>query len=231
MLAGLDSMVDRYGDRTDLEVVIVDDGSPTDPALPALERWTPPRVNNLIVRCYSLPVKSDPKNPCTPINHAVRHAAGDLILLTNPETVHPVDVLSEMVRQVSQDPFAYVLASAYCPESGTWYCHPDYAPAGYHFCGLLSKDLFWRAGGFDEDYREGHCFDDPDFVQRLLRAGAKITLRDDLIVLHRQIESPSLSAQPHANWLRNHRLFWEKWPSAIAIDGSPLTEARLQNRP
>lgn len=78
--------------------------------------------------------------------------------------------------------------------------------SGFHFCAMLNRTLWDKAGGFDEDYRDGHACDDNDWLWRLESAGAKFLMRDDLVVQHFQSE---------VNWggrlARNRRLLKQKW--------------------
>lgn len=74
---------------------------------------------------------------------------------------------------------------------------------------MMSKDLFNRAGGFDEDYSEGAGYEDVDFIYRMKRAGAKFVIRDDLIVIH-----PKAGASirwPSFMFERNRKLLEKKW--------------------
>jgi GT2 family glycosyltransferase len=87
--------------------------------------------------------------------------------------------------------------------------------AHYHFMTMLHRSLWDAAGGIDEDYREGTGYDDPDFVLRLARAGAKFVLRDDLVVEH-------IRGGAHAKWTddqfeRNRKVFISKWGGARAV--------------
>lgn len=81
--------------------------------------------------------------------------------------------------------------------------------AQYHFLSLMRRELWDKVGGFDEDYRQGHGYDDPDFVLRLHRSGARFIMRDDLVVEH-----PRKGAR--AKWdatgfERNRAIFMSKW--------------------
>jgi glycosyltransferase involved in cell wall biosynthesis len=206
-------MSEHYRDLQ-FEVIVVDDGSP--------EPFKAPQVQ-FILRVIRLPDKSEPRNPCVPYNIGASAASGDFIALSNPEILHETPVLSAMLSQlVELGPKGYVLAAAWCPDTQRWHCHsthkrPDrgdvgsFLPAGadYHFLTLMHRALWDEIGGFDEDYREGAGYDDPDLVLRLKRAGAIFCLRDDLVVEHTRREA-------RADWTpqmfeRNRKLFFSKW--------------------
>lgn len=191
----------------DLEVVIVDDGNPIP--------FYPPR-SPLNIKVVRLPRKDVPKCPATAWNAGVAHSSGDLVALSCIEILHDHPVLQPMADQVrALGPDGYVLASAYCPEQRTWHCHssvsvPDCpSGTGIAFLGMMHRELFERAGGFDEDYREGAGYEDRDFIRRMVRAGAQFVVRDDLAVTH-----PKKAATIHwplEGFTRNADLFRQKW--------------------
>jgi hypothetical protein len=109
----------------------------------------------------------------------------------------------------------YVLASAWCPESNEWHCHSSIRTprnvwgTGLSFFGMMYKDMFFRAGGFDERYREGAGYEDNDFINRMLAAGVEFKIRDDLKVIH-----PKTDARitwPHGAFQKNEAIFYDKW--------------------
>lgn len=187
-----------------VEVVLVDDGSPE----PFKNRWD-------FVKVVRLPLKFRPLNPCVPINVGVEEASGDLIALSNPEILHPKPILKDMAASIKKDN-DYVIAGVWSEEQNRWHCHSSidrgkYLPKGsdYHFMTMMNRTLWDRTGGFDEEYRQGAGYDDPDFVRRLYRAGANFIRRDDLVVEHPRKDA-------HANWTpqmfeRNKNLFLSKW--------------------
>jgi hypothetical protein len=157
-----------YEDRA-LEISIADDGSPEPVVAPGC-----------IVT--QLPAKTMGLNPCVPINAAVRASTGSVVVLTNPEIEHREDVLTGMLALL-EGPDDYVTVP--CRDSkGMWLAGPqvDYTkngrlpvPAGahFHFCAMLHRELFERAGGFDEGYRHGRSCEDNDWLWRLHAVGAR----------------------------------------------------------
>jgi GT2 family glycosyltransferase len=206
-------MATHYADIA-LEVILVDDGSP--------EPYVPPVMPFPLV-IVRLQKKYVPLNPCTPINEGAKYARGEYIAISNPEILHLDPVLEQMRNQIAADgPKTYVLAACWCPEQRRWHCHTSqqrrndsdvgaYLPTGanYHFMAMMHRSLWEETGGFDEDYRDGAGYDDPDFVRRLHKAGANFVIRDDLVVLH-----PRKGAR--ADWTaemnqRNRQVFLSKW--------------------
>lgn len=200
----------------DLEVIVVDDGN--------RERYVPPQ-GALNVRVVHLPEKDVPKCPATAWNAGARVATGEIIVLSCIEILHTKPVLAEMAKAVEDGgPNAYVLAAAWCPEERQYHTHstvavPDCPPGtGIAFCAALHRSLFDRAGGYDEGFRDGAGYEDRDFIHRLLAAGAKFTIRDDLEVVH-----PKTGAT--IDWVpggfeRNERLFYANLARGYSDPGS-----------
>lgn len=213
--AALDRTLASYREHyaaMDLEIVIVDDGSPEPATVPQSLPWP--------VVVERLPAKDNPLNPCVPINRGAAKTS-HVLVLTNPEVTHPTPVFPEMYRQLLElGPSGYVMAAAWCPERGEWHCHsnvttpqrqgiPQPEGAGLHFCAMLQRNLWERSGGFDEAYRQGAGYEDNDFVLRLARAGARFRIGDDLVVHHHKTGAVT-------QWLpgqhdRNRALFFQKW--------------------
>jgi glycosyltransferase involved in cell wall biosynthesis len=188
----------------DLEVVVVDDGS----------GFVVPDVA-LDIKVVRLPSKSVPMCPVTAWNEGVKAASGEIIALSCVEILHDKPVLEQMAAELT-DPKRYVLAAAWCPETNSWHCHSSVEVpglpegVGIAFLGMMRKSLYWKAGGFDEDYREGAGYEDRDFILRMLKAGAEFVIRDDLVVTHPKTGATIVWGD--AKFERNLNLYASKWP-------------------
>lgn len=190
----------------DIEVVVVDDGS----------GFVTPLVD-LNLKVIRLPEKSIPMCPTTAWNAGVRAATGDMVVLSCVEVLHDKPIIHALVSEAQKlGPKGYALAAAWCPETNSWHCHSTVTVpglpqgVGIGFCGAMSKWLYLDSGGFDEDYREGAGYEDRDFIQRLLKVGAKFKVCDDLTVIH-----PKTGATIQwgdAKFERNLHLYASKWP-------------------
>lgn len=207
-LAALERCYQHLGD---FEVIVVDDGSPVP--------FLPPK-SNLDIRVITLPAKTEPKSPVTCWNAAATVARGDILILSCIEVLHETPVLESMLAEIlNRGENAYVMAAAWCPEEKRWHTHstvtvPDCpADAGLGFCSMLARKLYWKAGGFDDDYREGAGYEDRDFILRLARAGAQFVKRDDLVVIHPK--SGATIAWGTAKFERNLALYRSKWPDTV----------------
>ena len=198
----LDVSLAAYRRLYDVEISICDDGSPV-----------PVNAPGCVVT--SLPTKDYALNPCVPINRAVDASSGDVIVLTNPEIEHREDVFSRMLEAL--EPGGYVTAS--CRDRSRWIAHssiPHEAsalraprPEGsqFHFCAMFHRELWDKAGGFDEDYREGHAFDDNDWLWRVEDVGARFVHLDDCVVYH----THTGTKWPKGGWERNAMMLASKW--------------------
>lgn len=200
------------GGKLDFEVILVDDGSHDFEC----DEYPWLYVNR------SLPKKDTPLNPCKPINVGVAIAKGDVIVLSNPEIMHNAPVLPQMLDTLRElGPSGYVLAACWYEEDKQWHCHSSLTAGGYHgnikqpvgsgfhFCAMLNRALWDRAGGFDDEYRDGSHYDDPDWVNRVSRAGAVFKIRDDLVVEH--LREGCRLDWPYGMSDRNKALFLRKW--------------------
>lgn len=195
---------------TDLEIVVVDDGSETPFKAPD---------SGLNIKVVRLPTKVGPKCPATVWNAGVDASSGDLVALSCIEILHVLPVLERMAERVTQaGPDGYVLASAWCPEQRKWHCHssvavPDCPPGtGIAFLGMMHRELWDRAGGFGEEYRDGAGYEDRDFIHRMVNAGARFIIADDLMVIHPKRDATIRWEQ--SGFARNEAIFRKRWANA-----------------
>lgn len=202
------ALLDRHYADLDLEVIVVDDGNRVPFRVPK---------TGLKVRVVRLPDKSEPKAQPTCWNAGVRAAKGDVIVLSCVEVLHVEPVLAQLEAAVREaGPMGYVLAAAWCPDTQEWHCHSTYhhpevaEGTGSAYCAALHRSLFDLAGGFDEAYRGGAGYEDLDFINRLLRAGARFIKRDDLVVHHPKAGAQIIWAADAFE--RNRKLYRKRWP-------------------
>jgi len=200
----------------DMEVIVVDDGN--------LVPFQTPDVA-LNIRVIRLPKKTIPKCPTLAWNVGVEYAIGDIVVLSCIEILHTQPVIEKLVESVRNiGPLGYVLAAAWNPETDTWQCHSavktprNPTGTGLSFCGAMHKSLYLKAGGFDDEYRNngGAGYEDNDFINRMLIAGARFVIRDDLIVIHPKSDA-TISWGP-GRFTINEKLYYKKWPNELRLN-------------
>ncbi len=205
----LKSIEKHYSGMKNLEIVLVDDVSD--------EPFVPPDVD-LYLRVIHVPLHLGRGSLSRTLNIGVANSTGRRIILSMSEVIHEEPVIESLLDSLNS-PNDYALAAAWCPEQDAWHCHsslePPFTPngTGFAWLGAMTRELYDRAGGFDEDYQDGKGnspFEDCDFVRRMVKAGANFIHRDDLIVIH-----PKTGATvdvPVEAFVRNEKLYYSKWP-------------------
>ncbi len=191
------------------QVVVCDDGS----RLPARCDFAWVDVKRLAFKPHAL-------NPCVPINAAVTRALefGEVVALTNPGTVFRFGMLEHLAEFVVAEPLAYAFAACRDAETGRWLAHstirggefgraPMPRGSGFHFLAVFRRELWDKAGGFDEAYRNGQGHEDNDFLWRLEAAGARFVAVDGVVVENRR----STTVWPLDGHSRNRALLEQKW--------------------
>ena len=224
-----------YKDRNDYEVVIVED---------IKNRNNPEEHEQLDKVINSFPdinimwlVNGHKKirNPCIHFNAGVKKCNGEYLLITNPECLHEVDILSGLDEIHKQDrmyvvcgcknmdtnldyPESYQDVTFNAPtikkdrkdRAILWYQHSKSRNRMLHFCTSISKKEYMNIGGFDEAYAGGVAYDDDDFIKTVQYNKLNIVCRDDLVVVHQHhpdVFRPDTPALININKI----LFTNKW--------------------
>ncbi len=197
----------------DLEIIIVDDGSPEPAEVTDKFPWP--------VRIVRLPDKTTALNPCTAFNRGVEVSRGDVLVLTNPEVIHRAPILAGLRELLT--PKGYVAAACWSEKHRWWFCHSTLMPpaesvgraempegAGLHFCSMINRAFYDEIGGFSEEYRDGQGYEDNDLLWKLDDAGARFSIADDLVTDHHDCPR---SEWPAGGAERNRAIFESKWPN------------------
>jgi len=103
-----------------------------------------------------------------------------------------------------------------------WYNHPTINNKPYHFCTAIYKsNIENMGGGFDENFADGFCFDDDEFlltIEHHLKLKIVSLTPDNGFVIHQwHIRPNTFDVHKASNehplkkkWLRNKKLFEEK---------------------
>lgn len=200
-----------YNYRKDFEIIIVEDSknfkSTSDHAtlMSIIKKYSSSLNITTIV---------DPKesyNPASKYNRGVKKSLGEIIVLTNPEIVHIIDVLSKIdsvnleniyiscaclsVKLIEKN--NNFLLNKY--KAIQWYQHSIHRNANYHFCSFILKKNYHLIGGFNEIFCNGIAYEDDNFIKRVQK---KLTIipRDDLLTYH--IEHDRLYSLSQAEYFK-----------------------------
>jgi len=197
-----------YRDRKDWEVILVVDSKCDAPHLQQLDKD--------LIQFSHLPIRRfDRENDSgytgvVLFNFAAKEAQGDYFVLTNPECLHTVDILSGFDFYFSSCSRCYVMCSvlniadpgilqnlSFVPVSpvmvgpSVWLQHSVHYPRCLHFCSCIPRDIWFEVGGMDENYNRGVGYDDDDFLYAV-RDHLKVPVfQDDKLLAYHQDHSRS----------------------------------------
>jgi len=104
-----------------------------------------------------------------------------------------------------------IFSKGYLEGKHKWYNHPKYNPTMLHFTSAISKQSFLSVlQGFDERYANGFCFDDREFLARVLRSPLKIDMipHASCFTIHQyHLPMGKKISNTDCRFLRNYELF------------------------
>jgi len=201
------SFKEFYKDRKDYEIIIMEDiknirnEKEHKQLLSLIEKF------GIDLNIVHLETDFDPCiNPCLSFNYAAKQAKGKFLVITNPECFHTKNILNGFDEEFDKNENVYIICGCFAvhftafvesfKEMETlswdktkfkefmWYQHSQKNNRGLHFCTAISKELYFKIGGFDEQYQYGRSYDDDDFRNTIMANKIPFVLRDDLLVLH-----------------------------------------------
>ena len=231
----LDSYL-KYYDPDTIELCVVEDMPRTgEPTAERILKKYPFRYQYRLVDRRS----GAWNNPAPLYNVAASMASHSIIGLTNPENLHMGPVFTHAVSSLRDNEYlVYACASidftpkslseceslwdkpGYRTELGghSWYIHSKHYPRLLHFMSVMNASDYCSIGGFDEEYENGYCYEDDDFVRRVKKHGMKISIVDDPFVIH-QFHSRghhSTVMNGVCGLQKNKDLFISKWGNVLA---------------
>jgi len=171
-------------------------------------------------------------------NQGARAAQGDYLVFLNNDTIVQPGWLEELAACAGKDPkIAVVGAKLLYPDgtiqhAGVVFNHdklvhhiyklfdPDHPAVNKErefqvvtaACALVKKDLFFKAGGFDENYLNG--LEDVDLCFKLREQGYKVVYNPRAVAYHLESKTPGRFDRDR----ENSRLFRLKWHDKIVPD-------------
>jgi len=159
----------KYNAKSKFKVIIVDDGSQNDPAESHLRN-----VNvGFDIELYRIDVDI-PWNQDGARNLAMTHADG-WCLITDMDHMLSANESKKLVKK-TVNPNVYYTLQRVKSDGSEYHHHPN----SY----VLHRDLYWKAGGYDESYR-GYYGSDGVFKRQLEKVGDKKLLKVALTMFGR----------------------------------------------
>lgn len=199
--ATLWSLVCHYGRRSDVEIILVEDAKNDDAVFEAVSRFQD-LSTSMTIKHIRHATEVEHWTACSMYNRAADVASGAILLVTNPECLHLVDVLHgldveydshrdcyvvcscALVKRVRYDIDGQIASLRY--DQVRWLQHSVRHHRMLNYCNAVTTDRYRELGGFDERLSEGYAFGDNDFRDRIVLSGVEIVNRDDLVTLHIQ---------------------------------------------
>jgi hypothetical protein len=199
----------HYGKREDFELIVVEDAKSGDSDA----------LLSLLGEYQDLHITHDKRenqfNPAPLFNAGARLAIGKYLVITNPECMHPENILK--VFDEAAAPGHYIVVACmntsqatFIPDgtmhfkTGKWLHHSVHHNTRYHYCSAIATEDYWRIGGFDERFADGLAAEDDEFRDRVSKS-LRIVCRDDVMVLHQEHSRPKNELPPEEyNRLLSH---------------------------
>lgn len=179
----LSSFCDKYKNRNDYEVVVIEDTKNFDNEKLHNELLD---IIQLYEQFISIRLELDPKvsyNSASKYNLGAKVSNAHFLILSNPETVHLHDVLGYLDRNARPTGFYYVFDCMSLDKNFNflqWYQHKTINRM-YHFCSCIAKQDF---PGFNEAFCSGIAYEDDSFIQRIKHSDLTIQCVDSHVVGH-----------------------------------------------
>lgn len=132
-------------------------------------------------------------NPCIPYNMGFQMARCDATVIMNSECIPMNGAIDHLRMQVRSNNYVVMpcysttesqfrtlcqVRSAIYPQEAfaqvvmplkkeQWYHHPNHLPTYYHFTTCLMTSSLRTLGGFNEEFANGYCFEDNEFLFRV----------------------------------------------------------------
>jgi glycosyltransferase involved in cell wall biosynthesis len=175
---------------SEYEILVLNEGLPDDKTEDVCKEFTNLNIKYMFTGQRNLTGEMKWRTPCYPINIGIKQAKGDFIIITCPEIYHLDECISPMVTALEKNPKQMVVTKG----KDDWaedflqyleirdarnkeqelfeYYRLTYAlTTTLPFFMAMSRSEVTEIGGYDEDFGTGICFDDANFVDRMLTKG------------------------------------------------------------
>jgi glycosyltransferase involved in cell wall biosynthesis len=155
--------------RQHLEVVVVDDGSPENPA----------RLDDIGCDLQVYRIEVDVRwNQDAARNIGATHAKHEWLLLTDMDHMVPTKTWEQIMKARLHETIAYQFARVSAPRMEPYKKHPN----SY----LMHRKIWNASGGYDERFA-GYYGTDSDFKHRVIRYAEIVDLKEPIIRVPREV--------------------------------------------
>jgi glycosyltransferase involved in cell wall biosynthesis len=155
--------------RQHLEVVVVDDGSPENPA----------RLDDIGCDLQVYRIEVDVRwNQDAARNIGATHAKHDWLLMTDMDHMVPCKTWEQILKARLHETIAYQFARVSAPRMEPYKKHPN----SY----LMHRKIWNASGGYDERFA-GYYGTDSDFKHRVIRYAEIVDLKEPIIRVPREV--------------------------------------------
>lgn len=164
--------------QSSIEMIVVDDGSSTWPALDAIRMLCESEKPQLVeMRLYRM-LEDIPWNMDACRNLAVSEAATPWVLLTDIDHRIPEKTWRKIITGGFKEDAAYKFGRVSEPDMAPYKQHPN--------TWLMTRELFDKAGGYDERFR-GWYGTDGDFRNSVKAVARVLDLKEHVIRVPREV--------------------------------------------
>ena len=191
------SFIHFYKDRSDYEVIIVEDNknyndySQHKKLLDIIDLFKDKiNIKHIVNSIVSY-------NPARSFNLGLIASTGKKLILSNPECVHVCNILDYIDKNENDNYKVFGCLLVDCIDIEVidfnkakfisrdfWYQHSQHRNEKYHFCSCIDRQQFYKIDGFDEGYSKGIGFDDNDLVKKIETNSINFEIVDIPYVYH-----------------------------------------------
>lgn len=207
-------------DLTDSEVIIVNDGSNIkyDWVRMCIEARIGEKAGKWIdIEPYEAArIEGGYNNPARAFNVALEAATGDTVVVMSSEVLVTPRVV-ERIRRFDQKQFCWT-PMVIDIESAMQYCGPvRFFPAPW--CLAVDRKLCLEIGGWDETYLKGQCYEDNDFMGRIMLKTGAVMGDWTVIAYHQSHRQPAYETSENDQTAKLSSINFEytkaKWAGGI----------------